>query len=275
MVDIHCHIVPGVDDGAVSLEMSLAMIEEAKRSGVTAILTTPHIRGMAEETARHAFHKRAFQTILDAEPAMELHLGGEVRVTPETKTVIERPEFTVDEHSKYILLELEFEQVPQYFPQLLFAYRLQGITPVLAHPERNIGILRHPEQALELVRQGARLQVTTGSLTGELGESFQECAVKLVECGLVTFLASDAHNITSRRFTNWPAAREVLQEMAQQGDALRPILPDDLCTHNPMAVCRGTALTEPEWDEATMKKVRERLSKNSRTSRKRKRFFWG
>jgi protein-tyrosine phosphatase len=87
MVDIHCHIVPGVDDGAVSLEMSLAMIEVAKRSGVTAILTTPHIHGSADDLPRHAFHKEKFQLVLDAHPEMELYLGGEVRVTSETHEV--------------------------------------------------------------------------------------------------------------------------------------------------------------------------------------------
>src|ERR1035441_9982336 len=114
MVDIHCHIVPGVDDGAVSLEMSLAMIEEARRCGVTAILTTPHIHGSAADLPRHEFHKERFQSVLDAHPAMELHLGGEVRVTSETHEVTHRPEFTAGEKSKYILLELEFDKVPAY-----------------------------------------------------------------------------------------------------------------------------------------------------------------
>lgn len=274
MVDIHCHIVPGVDDGAESLQTALAMIEEAHRVGVTAILTTPHIRGNASELARHEYHKREFQKLLDAKPEMELHLGGEVRVTAETRTVVEHKEFTPDERSKYILLELEFEQVPRYFPELLFEYRLHGLTPVLAHPERNIGILKRPELALELVKQGARLQVTTGSLTGELGESFQDCAIRLLEAGLVTFLASDAHNLTTRRFTNWPDAYGALKDLSEKGHYILPIDADDLCTNNPYAVCQGTPLPVLEWDERTGEKMRNRLMKNSRTSSNRKRFFF-
>jgi tyrosine-protein phosphatase YwqE len=91
MVDIHCHLVPGVDDGAVSLEMSLAMIEAAKQCGVTSILTTPHIRGAAEDAVVHEMHKKAFQKVLDAKPDMDLHLGGEVRVTPETHGITNPP----------------------------------------------------------------------------------------------------------------------------------------------------------------------------------------
>jgi protein-tyrosine phosphatase len=274
MVDIHCHIVPGVDDGAVSLEMSLAMIEEAKRCGVTSILTTPHIRGNAEELPRHQHHKERFHKLLDAKPDMDLHLGGEVRATSETHSVVDRPEFTADERSKYILLELEYDQVPPYFSQLLFEYRLRGITPIVAHPERNIGVLKNPLLALEFVRQGARLQLTTGSLIGELGETFQECSLLLLGCGLISFLASDAHNLTTRPFTNWTAAYDYTMTLEGNTDFLQPISADDLCTNNPKAVCEGTSLPPLELEERVTSKIGERLLKKTVPSRKRKRFFF-
>jgi protein-tyrosine phosphatase len=274
MVDTHCHIVPGVDDGAVSLEMSLAMIEVAKQNGVTAILTTPHIRGSMDELPRHAFHKKSFQQILDAKPDMELYLGGEVRVTSETHEVTHLAEFTADEKSKYILLELEFDKVPAYFSQLLFEYRLRGITPIVAHPERNAGVLQHPEHALEFVRQGALLQVTTGSVIGELGETFQQCALRLMECGLISILASDAHNLTSRPFTNWPATYDYVKTMSERTDLIRPISADDLCTNNPLAVCRGTAIAAIDLDESEIGRIRSRLSKKVQPKVKRKRFFF-
>ena len=274
MVDTHCHIVPGVDDGAVSLEMSLAMIEVAKQSGVTAILTTPHIHGNADDLPRHAFHKQKFQLVIDAHPDMELYLGGEVRVTSETHEVTHRAEFTADEKSKYILLELEFDKVPAYFSQLLFDYRLRGITPIVAHPERNAGVLQHPEHALEFVRQGALLQVTTGSVLGELGESFQQCALLLLECGLVSILASDAHNLSSRPFTNWPNAYEYLQNMSEGKDLVMPINAEDLCTNNPLAVCGGTPIAPIDMDQSVIAKIRSRLQKNVQSKVKRKRFFF-
>ncbi len=274
MVDIHCHIVPGVDDGAVSLEMSLAMIEAARRVGVTEILTTPHIRGAVGDEFAHAMHKQAFQTLLDAKPAMELHLGCEVRVTPETREIIGEPAFTAGERSKYILLELEFDKVPPYFSQLLFDFRLQGITPIVAHPERNAGVIKQPDFALEFVRQGAVLQVTTGSLLGEFGETIQHCAELLVNSGLVSILASDAHNLTTRPFTNWPAAFEFVSNLAAEGDFVVPFLAEDLCANNPYAVCRGTPFAPVEPDQEDILKIRNRFSKNVMTSVKRKRFFF-
>ncbi len=274
MVDIHCHIVPGVDDGAVSVEMSLAMIEEARRCGVTSILTTPHIRGREDEIPRHHHHKKAFQKVLDANPDMDLHLGGEVRVTPETHTVVDFPEFTTDEKSKYILLELEYDHVPPYFNQLLFEYRLRGITPIVAHPERNVGVLKNPILALEFVRQGARLQLTTGSLIGELGETFQDCSLKLLKCGLISFLASDAHNLTTRPFSNWKDAYEFTRSLEGGSDFVQPISADDLCTTNPQAVCDGLPLPPIELDEHAISSIRQRLLKNSTPPMKRKRFFF-
>src|SRR5436305_832985 len=114
MVDIHCHIVPGVDDGAASLEMSLAMIEQARACGVTAILTTPHIRGVSGDVMLHEHHKSKFQTLLDAKPDVALYLGGEVRVTSDTHEIVGMKDFTASEASKYILLELNFDGVPPY-----------------------------------------------------------------------------------------------------------------------------------------------------------------
>jgi len=274
MVDIHSHIVPGVDDGAVSLEMSLAMIEVAKQCGVTSILTTPHIRGEAGDAMMHEMHKKAFQPLLDAKPDMDLYLGGEVRVTPETHGITNHPEFTADEKSKYILLEMEFDKVPPYFTQLLFDFRLQGITPIVAHPERNAGVLKNPEHALEFVRQGAILQVTNGALLGEFGETIQSCALQLFECGLAGILASDAHNLTSRPFTNWPEVYEYALELEKRGNSILPLTADDLCTNHPSAVCQGTPIAPIELDERAIGQIQKRLFKNSTPAVKRKRFFF-
>ena len=274
MVDIHCHIVPGVDDGAQSLEMSLAMIEEAKQAGLSAILTTPHIRGRMGDLGRHEEHKAAFASILAASPSIDLYLGCEVRVTSETFETISRPEFTVSEQSKYILLELDFDGVPPYFTQLLFDYRLNGITPIVAHPERNVGVLRNPEYALEFVRQGALLQVTNGCLLGELGETFERCARSLLDCGLVSIVASDAHNVTTRRFVNWPQTYDLLKSIEENGPLL-PFKTDNLCAENPLAVCEGRIIEPIELKDVDVPKIRKRLSGNMRhPDMKRKRFFF-
>jgi len=258
--------------------MSMAMIEQAKSCGVTAILTTPHIRGRESDLPLHAHHKERFQLVLDEKPSIPVHLGGEVRVTSETHQVISHKEFTASEQSKYILLELDFNEVPTYFSKLLFEYRLAGITPIIAHPERNLGVMRNMEHALDFVRQGAHLQVTTTSFIGELGESIEACALALVEAGLVTIFASDAHNINTRPYTSWPAAYERAKEIEEQTkNFTRPIIANAICHDNPLAVVEGRPLAPIDLDEPTMNTIRKRLSGTARASAgipKRKRFFF-
>src|ERR1051325_990914 len=247
MVDIHCHLVPGVDDGAVDVAMSMAMIEQAKSCGVAAILTTPHIKGRIMDLSLHEHHKERFQLVLDQKPSIPVYLGGEVRVTSETHSVVSHKEFTASEQSKYILLELDYNEVPPYFSKLLFDYRLSGITPIIAHPERNHGVLRNMEYALDFVRQGAHLQVTTTSFVGELGETIEACALALVEAGLVSILASDAHNVTTRPYTSWPSAYERAKEIeARTREFSRPLSAMAICHDNPLAVVEGRPLAPIE-----------------------------
>jgi protein-tyrosine phosphatase len=278
MVDIHCHLVPGVDDGAVDVAMSMAMIEQAKSCGVTAMLTTPHIKGRLADLPLHEHHKERFQLVLDQKPSIPVYLGGEVRVTSESHEVVSHKEFTASEQSKYILLELDYNEVPSYFSKLLFEYRLAGITPIVAHPERNHGVLRNMEYALDFVRQGAHLQVTTTSFVGELGESIEACALALVEAGIVSILASDAHNITTRPYTSWPAAYERAKEIEERTkDFTRSVNANAICHENPLAVCEGRPLAPIDLDEPTMNSIRKRLSGTplpAGGSQKRKRFFF-
>ena len=269
MVDIHCHIVPGVDDGAKDLEMSLAMLEKAREVGLTHILTTPHIRGEKDGLSVHDFHKARFELLQQKAEGIEVILGGEVRVTSESYQVVDQREFTSGEQGKYILLELPHDHVPKYLGELLFAYRLRGVTPIIAHPERNIGIIEHLETALTLVEQGAHLQLTNGSVTGELGQVFEQVSWKLLEAGLISFVASDAHNLTSRTFDNWTSTYDRLQ------NALGTPVADSLTTTNPRSVCLSEPLPQPDGLSRPRESVLKTLANPSKLSQmKRKRYFF-
>jgi protein-tyrosine phosphatase len=128
------------------------------------------------------------------------------------------------------------------------------------------------------VKQGAHLQLTNGSLLGELGESYQQCALALLECGLVSFVASDAHNTHTRQFTNWPATFEMLKEFESRsaddnGEAVLSAI--DLCDTNPRKVLEGKSLPALDIDQEEELELRKRLSDfHHRPSVKRKRFFF-
>lgn len=278
MVDTHCHLVPGVDDGAESIEMSLAMIEQAASVGVTHIMTTPHIRGRESDLALHERHQQAFSTVQPHITGCEVSLGCEVKVTSEMHAVAGRREFTFGEHGKYLLFELPFESIPSYAQQMLFALRLNGITPIIAHPERIVPIMKDPGIAVDFVLQGAILQVTNSCLTGELGETLESVSLSLVGHGLVSIMASDAHNVRTRTYLSWPRTAEVLAEIehSQRERHGRPSFSaHDLTTANPLAAWRGDPIVAPnlsDWDIEELKdSVREAAL---RAPARKKRFFF-
>lgn len=277
MVDIHCHLVPGVDDGAASLEISLAMIEQAASVGITHIMTTPHIKGRESDLVVHARHQEAFATIISHIRGCEVALGCEVKVTSEMNAVTGRKEFTFAEQKKYLLFELPFESIPAYTSQVLFDLRLHGITPIIAHPERIVPIMKDPGIAVDFVAQGAVLQLTNGCVTGELGETLMAVSASLLEHGLVSMVSSDAHNVTSRTYLSWPRTAEVLEEMesslkSELGES--PFVAMDLTTNNTLSAWQGKSIVAPDisgWDRDDLKQsVRDRAERPRAT---RRRFF--
>jgi protein-tyrosine phosphatase len=276
VVDIHCHIVPGVDDGSPDVETSLAMIRQAKAAGVTAILTTPHIRANPADRPVHEIHKQSFAALRDAHASsdvrdVQIQLGGEVRVTGDTLRIIDDPIFTSGERQKSILLELSSQEVPSYFPQVIFEFRLRGITPIVAHPERNLAVLKRPKYALDFVRQGALLQLTTSSVNGELGPTIESAALAMLRAGIVSIVASDAHNLTSRPFSSWNRTKTVINELPNAG----PTMFDQVCTANPQAIFEGRD-TEPIDVSDEMEKIllANFTGVEAKQKEKRKRFFF-
>jgi len=201
MIDIHCHILPGIDDGPHNLETSLEMCAAAAADGVQAIVATPH-KGMSgynpsweavlegaeqvERAAREAGHT------LRVLPGMEMLL------VPELYHTLHSPRGTLAGSGRYVLFEVPPTLVPPRMDEILFQMRLKQLTPVLAHPERNQMIQREPEQAVALAQSGTLLQVTGSSLLGRFGPAAQECAEFLMRRGAVHLLASDAHDPVSR-----------------------------------------------------------------------------
>lgn len=270
MVDLHCHIVPGVDDGSADLEMSIAMINEAEAQGVTAILTTPHILGSIGELGRHRIHREHFVALtLKYTGPVRLMLGGEVHVDPDIIPALERKEFTYGEQGKYILLELPSREIPLYFPQVLFETKMRGITPIIAHPERNLGYLLHPSALLDHVRTGAHLQLTCGALTGGMGPQMEHFSQLLIKHRLVSFLSSDAHNVTTRPFSTWDGCKQLVQELSDTDYWER------ISLRNGEAVLNSQQVASVEIDEERYSELSQIFNENLRIlQKKRKRFFF-
>lgn len=203
MLDIHNHILPGVDDGASSLEEALRMARQAVANGITAIVCTPHMDTFgnpAVSLARHAVVRADLQERLDGEGIpLRLYGGAEWMVSEELVGVLhDLPEGRLA-RSEAFLFELSVFMPPDVIGRLLFAARLKGLTPLWAHPERHPAMPGHAELAQPVVDAGGWLQLTSGSLTGVFGKDVRRCAEALCTAfsGRV-LLGSDAHDAERR-----------------------------------------------------------------------------
>ncbi len=220
MIDLHCHILPGVDDGAASLQESLSMAEQAIAQGITHLLCTPHHNNGRYENEKSsviaAVHH--LQNALD-ERNLPLTLleGQEVRVTGELITAIEKDHLLfTDITDTYLLLEFPTQDVPAFSESLFFELRTLGKVPVIVHPERNAIFREDPNRLIPFLEMGCLAQLTAPSIVGIFGKQIQKTAHEMVTHNLVQMVASDAHGISKRRFYLKEAYEIIEQEWGKE-----------------------------------------------------------
>jgi protein-tyrosine phosphatase len=234
-VDIHCHLLPGIDDGSPDVQSSLAMARMAVADGTRTIVVTPHQLGNFAQNRGEQIRQRTaqFQQTLSAHDiSLEILPGADVRIEDHMLGLLSSGEvLTLGDHGRHVLLELPHEL---YFPLegVLAELSRRGITGILSHPERNHGLLRDPDILPSLVDSGCLMQVTAGSLLGTFGPNSQQLAEWMLSQGLVHFLATDAHGVRARR-PLLGRAFERVQSLAELETAIA------LCSTNPSFVARG------------------------------------
>jgi protein-tyrosine phosphatase len=203
MIDLHCHILPGVDDGAQSLSDSLMMARKAVEQGIKKLVASPHHLNNAYENPKSLILDRVkeLNEVLRVEQIdLEIVPGQEVRIHGEMLQGYERGEILPVNHTPYILVEFPSNHVPRYTEKLFYDLQMNGLIPVIVHPERNQEIIERSDILYQLVKKGAVTQVTAASLCGDFGKKIRNFSLQLVENNLTHFVASDAHNITNRGF---------------------------------------------------------------------------
>lgn len=204
MIDIHSHILYGVDDGAKTVQDSLDMAKEAVNQGIQVIYATPHhLNGQFENSAAEV--KMAVQLLNELlsnhKIGLEVRVGQEVRINGDLLERLKNWEIlTLGDKGTYILVELPSNNVPAYTGNLLFDLQVEGLKPIIVHPERNSEIVQKPDILFDLVNNGALTQVTAASVAGKFGKTLQKFSLDLIDANLTHFVASDAHNISTRAF---------------------------------------------------------------------------
>ncbi|WYP26056.1 CpsB/CapC family capsule biosynthesis tyrosine phosphatase [Alkalihalobacillus sp. FSL W8-0930] len=204
MIDIHCHILPGLDDGSVSLDNSIEMSLKAVEEGITTIIATPHYANPYFDTTLEQMIS-GVKTLNEALDSKNIPLtikpGQEIRIFGDLIDDLNLGRsIPLTGEGRYILVEFPTTSVPAYSERLFYDLALKGYIPVIAHPERNSVFLNKPEMLYEFVKNGAIAQITTSSVTGDFGSSIKKFTNRLIEANLVHVLASDAHNLKARTF---------------------------------------------------------------------------
>jgi len=201
VIDIHTHVLPGLDDGAADLEESVALAEQAAADGVLTLVATPHIREdhdvpIAELAARA---KRLTVELERRSIPVRILPGGEVAtsVAP-TLTDEQLRAVSLGGASRYVLLEPPYGPLPRNFEDVVFGLALRGFVAVIAHPERSHDLRTNLERLAELVRRGSLVQVTAAALAGDGKSESARFAAELVERRLAHCLASDSHRAGQR-----------------------------------------------------------------------------
>lgn len=232
MIDIHCHILPGMDDGPDTLEASTEMARLASAHGTKILVATPH--QCNEEDAQQVIEDRVADLNVELKArgiALDILPGSENCIFMEPSLA----RVSGINRGDYVLVEFPHAGIPAGADRMLFDLVMTGAIPVIAHPERNVSVLRNPSIVSGFMDAGAVVQVTADSVTGLFGRQVMECAHYLLKKGLVYVLASDGHG-TSRRRPVLSAGLEAAREIIGKGAA------DRLVHENPARVISSQPL---------------------------------
>ncbi|HET6314238.1 MAG TPA: CpsB/CapC family capsule biosynthesis tyrosine phosphatase [Chloroflexia bacterium] len=239
MIDIHTHIIPALDDGPTDMDVSVAMGEIAAQEGTKVLISTSHSAeagavGYEGMLARLAEVRAAWAS---AGIDIRLELGVEVFLDYETVESLRSGKLWTLAGSQYVLVEVPYTPWPAYAERALFDLQTAGYTPILAHPERYTAVQDDPNLLYRLVQRGILAQVTSAALLGEQGEKVHRTAEVLVRHGLAQFLASDGHNVKTKR--RMPLLREAVQAASHLIGEEAALA---LVTTNPSAVLENRAI---------------------------------
>lgn len=242
MIDIHCHILPGIDDGPATIDESLEMCRMAASDGIKTIVATPHFNPHVYETSSaKVFELIDALSVKVKEKGIDVTIlpGADVAVTPELQAYLKKEEYlTINRTGRYMLVEFSHISIPPNWEKFLLNLLNSGVAPIITHPERNGWFLNHRDALRSVVKKGVMAQITAMSITGGFGEDIQEFSLYLLKHNLAHIIATDAHSATYRPPLLSDAVRiasDVIGEVKAMG----------MVTSTPASVIEGKPVSLP------------------------------
>ena len=203
-IDIHCHIMPGVDDGSPDMATSLEMLRIADKNGITYLILTPHHKPMHHNVSPEhnvAYRKKLQEAAKEAGIKAKLFSGNEIYYSDETMEELIEGKICSLAGSDYVLVEFHPTNPYKAIQNAVSRVQAAGFIPIIAHVERYSDIVSHPARVKDLIEMGSLIQVNASSIMGKYGFGISHFTKKLLKEELVHFIASDAHD-TGRRAPN-------------------------------------------------------------------------
>lgn len=240
MIDLHCHILPGVDDGAKTDQDSIDMGKKAVEQGITHILCTPHHRnGVYTNHAADVIRNvERLQKIFDQENIdITLLEGQEVRLFGELLEDIDKGDILfTDLDNTYILIEFPSSMIPNYAEDIFYELLSRGKVPVIVHPERNAGFREDITRLEPFIEMGVLTQLTAPSIVGKFGKAIRKTALEMMDNNLLHMVASDAHGINSRNFYLKEAYEEIEKRYGKEKAEEMAQITKNLVNGDPVAI---------------------------------------
>jgi protein-tyrosine phosphatase len=235
MVDIHCHILPGIDDGSANWDVTAQMCRMAARDGITHIVATPHCDGHYEYDRAHFTDMLATLSEVSGghitfSIGCDFHLSGR-----NVETAMEDPRPFALGDTQYIMVEFDHHGIPSNATDMLRAILSRGMVPIVTHPERNAYLIKNLDVVQEFIKMGCLSQVTANAFTGFWGPKSQKAAEKLLQKNAIHIVATDAHDLKLRP----PVLSEARQRIAELSDVATA---EALVLRNPSAVVAGQSV---------------------------------
>ena len=250
MIDLHSHFLPGIDDGAKDIDMTLDMLHQAEGIGFKALLATPHINEHTTPEIILQIKQTFKQVVAEKNRAginLDLALSGEIHFDEKLLNWMQQDFLKIGKKKKYIIFDLPIQGLPINIEDIIFQLGLKGVIPILAHPERNTYIQRHPEQLKKWIQLGCVMQMNAGSLTGHFGSVIKQLSWKMLQNQQIHLVCSDAHDPRRRTYLLQSSAYQKVREQLTDNYAL------NLFISNPQRIWNGDEVNLPPIPKGALK----------------------
>ncbi len=218
-MDMHCHCLPGIDDGARTMDQSLQMLKQAYDDGIRSVIATPHFhhrRGHASKEVILEKVKEVQEAIKATCPDMTIYPGNELYYSSNLPELIAEEKVCTMAGSRYVLIEFSPDTEYAEMRNALINVQAQGVWPILAHIERYFCLVKKPALAAELADMGIYLQVNAGGVLGRYGRKEKSLIKKMFAKGNISFVATDAHDTENRRQVLSEAAAYIAKKFGEE-----------------------------------------------------------